>query len=307
MSTHTQETTAGPIGVAITDDLLHAVSFDRSKGVVANSVRAVIDKNDPLGSLIETVGGLREKFGEIERIGVAVPGLIDRATGIVAYSERLPKLSKVNLRELLREKAQVEAVIENDANAAAFGEYSFGAGRGCSNLFYATIGKGVGGSLILNGEIWRGTNGFAGEFGFMTINSEGTRLEDMASSSNIVRRTLNRFNQDNTSSLANLSEDEIDIRAIIKAAESGDDLARLMLERTGAFVGTALASVINLLNVERIVVGGEMTEAGDMVLEPMIEKARKFSFEPSFQQAKIVAAELTDASAIGAALIAQQG
>jgi glucokinase len=194
---------------------------------------------------------------------------------------------------------------ENDANAAAYGEYVLGAGRGSHNIFYATLGTGVGGAFIFEGEIWRGAAGFAGEFGYVPINSEGMRLEEVASSANIIRRTRSRFHQDNTSSLVDIDENLMTISDIVTAAVAQDDFAKLMLERTGNYVGTAVASVINLLNIERIIVGGEIMQAGTIVLESIIARARELSFSPSFASTVIAAGELgSNASAAGAALLA---
>jgi glucokinase len=162
----------------------------------------------------------------------------------------------------------------------------------------------VGGAFIFDGEIWHGAGGFAGEFGYVAINSEGMRLEDVASSSNIIRRTRSRFHQDNTSSLNRMPEESITLTDIITAAENNDDFSQMMLQRTGAYVGSALANVINLLNIERIVVGGEITKAKHLVLEAIVSRARELSFGPSFRSTKIVEGTLGDnASAIGAAIL----
>jgi glucokinase len=131
------------------------------------------------------------------------------------------------------------------------------------------------------------------------------RLEDVASTASIVRRTRIRFHQDSTSSLNKLDEQKIRISDIVSAAARGDDFAQLMLQRTGVYVGTAIASVINLLNIERIVVGGEIMEAAEVVLDAIIRRARELSFAPSFNSTKIVAGELHEnAAAVGAALLA---
>jgi glucokinase len=201
----------------------------------------------------------------------------------------------------------VRVLVENDANAAAYGELKLGAGRGSSNMFYATLGVGVGGALILNNQIWRGVSGFAGEFGYVAVNSDGMRLEDVASAANIVRRTRTRFNRDSTSSLNKLEEEQISIHKIVEAAENGDDFAGLMLERTGSYVGTAIATVINLLNIEKVVIGGEIMHAGHLVLDSVIRRARELSFGPSFEIADIASGELGEsAAAAGVALIANE-
>ena len=165
----------------------------------------------------------------------------------------------------------------------------------------------MGGAFIFGGEIWRGVSGFAGEFGYVPINSEGMRLEEVASTANILRRTRSRFHQDSTSSLNKLGEESITLTDIIAAAGEDDDFAQMMLERTGVYVGTAIASVINLLNPERIVVGGEIMQAKQLVLDAIIERARELSFAPSFDAASIVEGELGDyAAAAGAALLTGQ-
>jgi glucokinase len=173
-------------------------------------------------------------------------------------------------------------------------------------MFYVTLGIGVGGAFIFDGKVWHGTNGFAGEFGNLAIDEEGTRLEDVASGTNIIRRTRHRFHQDSTSSLRGLPETEITVADVVREAREGDDFAHLMLERTGRYVGTAVAGVINLLNVEKIVVGGEVMQAEEVVLHAIIERARQMSFLPSFQATQIVAGELGErAAASGAALLSK--
>jgi glucokinase len=260
-----------------------------------------------LPQVADFISRLKEKFGAFERVGVAVPGLIRRDSGRVAYSAHIPEHSAIDLADEIEKATGVKAVVENDANAAAYGELKLGAGRGSSDLFYATLGTGVGGALILDGKIWRGVSGFAGEFGYVAVNSDGMRLEDVASAANIVRRTRTRFNRDSTSSLNKLPEEQISIHKIVEAAENGDDFASLMLERTGSYVGTGIATVINLLNIEKVVIGGEIMHAGHLVLDAVIRRARELSFGPSFDTAEIVAGELgEEAAAIGAALIANE-
>ena len=133
------------------------------------------------------------------------------------------------------------------------------------------------------------------------------KLEDVASNANIIRRTKDRFQQDGTSSLGKLDEDEIRIANVVREARDGDDFAHLMLDRTGIYVGTAIANVINLLNVERIVVGGQIMEADNIVLDSIIRRARELTFAPSFEATQIVSGNLGEnAAAIGAALLSAE-
>jgi glucokinase len=225
----------------------------------------------------------------------------------VAFSALLPEQLGDDLIEMVNADTGLEIIVENDANAAAYGEYKLGAGKGSRSIFYVTLGEGVGGAFIFDGTIWRGVSGFAGEFGYLAINSEGMRLEDVASTANIVRRTRSRFHQDNTSALARFDERKIGIDDIVAAANNEDDFAKLMLERTGTYVGSAVANVINLLNIEKIVIGGEIAEAKHYILDALTSRARELSYGPSFESTEIVTGELgRDAAAIGAALIAAE-
>ena len=292
------------VGIEISGTALTAVVIGENDAVVSSRSIAVTDAESMVPQLIELIEDLKKEYGGFSRVGVAVPGLVDRTSGRVAFSANIPEYAKVDLVKSVRAATGLEVVIENDANAAAVGEFCRGAGRGSRNMFYATLGEGVGGAFIFAGEIWRGAAGFAGEFGYVPINSEGMRLEDVASAANIVRRTRSRFHQDSTSSLSKLSEEEINMNEIIAAAERDDDFAQMMLERTGMYVGTAVASVINLLNIEKVVVGGEIMQAKHLVLHALVERARELSFAPSFDSTSIVEGELgTDAAAIGAAFI----
>jgi glucokinase len=295
------------VGIEASVASFRAVSMDGAGAVTATQTSAFDASAGTLPQLSAFISNLQDKLGAFDRVGIAVPGLIRRESGLVAYSAHIPEHSAIDIANEIETATGLKAYVENDANAAAYGELKLGAGRGSSNLFYATLGVGVGGALILNKHIWRGVSGFAGEFGYVAINSDGMRLEDVASAANIVRRTRTRFNRDSTSSLNKLDEEQISIYKIVEAAENGDDFAGLMLERTGSYVGTAIATVINLLNIEKIVIGGEIMHAGHLVLDAVVRRARELSFGPSFEHADIVAGELgQNAPAIGAALLANE-
>ncbi len=295
------------VGVEASNSAFTGVCLDPDGTVVARESAEVSRASNALPQIFEFINSLRSKFGEFSKIGIAVPGLIEQSRQRVAYSAHIPEHAMGDFADEIRAATGLQPTVENDANAAAYGEFRLGAGRGSNDLFYATLGEGVGGAFIINGQIWRGSGGFAGEFGYVTINSDGMRLEEVASTANIVRRTRNRFHQDSTSSLKKLDESQIGITDIVNAAERGDDFAQMMLQRTGIYVGTAVASVINLLNIERVIVGGEILRAGDVVLQSIIRRARELSFSPSFESTAIVAGELeSDAAAIGAALLANE-
>jgi glucokinase len=294
------------LGIDISADQLRAILVSADGSISEAFVEARFDGSDPLDRIVGFVRSASERLGPGVAIGVSVPGLINKQNGGVAYSANIPETSSLNIAEAIESAVGISVLLQNDANAAAFAEYKLGAGKGASSLFYATVGDGVGGAFILDGKLWHGAAGYAGEFGYIAIDAEGTRLEEVASTSNIVRRTRSRFNRDSTSSLGKLPEDKIGIGEIIKAVEEGDEFARLMLERTGSYVGTAIANVINLLNIETIVVGGDITAAEHVVIDAITARARELSFARAFEKTKIVSGTVGEnAAAIGAALLAR--
>lgn len=292
------------VGIEVANSKIRAVCLNES-GELKDSFNVnTSPEQGKFPQVIKFIEETKKRFGDFEKIGIAVPGLIDESSKRVAFSTFIPEHEKFDFLGEMESETGLSITVENDANAAAFAEYKIGAGRGSKNLFYATIGRGVGGALIFDGTIWRGVSGFAGEFGHIAIDSDGSKLEDVASRESIVRRTRGRFHQDHTSSLNKLEEEQIEIFDIVKAAENDDDFAQMMLKRTGYFIGTAIAGVINLLNIERIVVGGEIMHARHLVLDAIIERAEELSFAPSFKATKIVEGELGEnASSIGAAFL----
>jgi glucokinase len=269
--------------------------------------------------LIEQVADLGRELGSQSTgaMGIAVPGLVNRQIDQVVVSRDLPTTVREDLHSEFTRATGLRVEIENDANAAAYGEYKVGAGRGSRDIFYMTIGKGIGGAIILDGKLWTGATGFAGEIGHITIDSEGMEcvcgktgcLETVASAPSIVRRAQERLFRDSTSSLSrlglnrNFSADDV-----AHEANDGDDFALMMIERTGRYIGTGVATVINLLNIERIILGGGVMDAGELILNPIINEARRRAFQPCFDATQIVAASLgKEAVAIGAAMLARDG
>jgi len=255
--------------------------------------------------------------GKVAAIGIGIPGLVNRKTNRIEVMPNLPTLSEIDITAEISRETALPVILDNDANAAAYGELQVGAARGRREVFFVALGTGIGAGLIINGGIYRGAAGFAGEFGHMTIDPEGIEcacgnigcLETIVSGPSIVRRTRERLYRDRTSSLSRLAiprDREFTAEDIAKAAREGDEMAQLMLERTGMFLGIALAAVLNLLNVEMVVMGGGVMDAGDLILKPTIKETRRRAFPPSFNSCEIVIAKLgLSAGMIGAALMAR--
>src|SRR5438309_1553909 len=301
------------VGIDIAAKTMHAVMISAAGEVKARR-DAELKAENIISEITNLVAGFRET-GPIKSVGVGIPGLVNRETDQVLISTGLPSIVRDDIHSELMKATGLRFELENDANAAAYGEYKAGAGRGARDIFYIGIGEAIGGAIILDGKLWLGASGCAGEIGHITINTEGAEclcgntgcLETVASGPNIVRRALDRLHRDSTSSLSRLAlQENLTVADVAREANNGDDFSVMMLERTGKSIGTAVASMINLLSIERIILGGAIMEAGDLILKPIIEEARRRSFQPCFEATKIVAAELgADGVAIGAALLAR--
>ncbi len=284
-------------------------------GQVLERREAPIEADKLVSQVAQVVKEFRGLNPNIAAVGIAIPGLVDRQSDRVVASRDLPASVRQDLHAEFMEATGLRVEIENDANAAAYGEYIVGAGRGSRDMFYVTIGEGIGGAIILDGKLWTGASGFAGEVGHITIDTEGIEcecgnmgcLETVASGPNIVRRANERLHRDGTSSLSRLAiNKDFTAADLAHEANNGDDFSAMMIERTGKYIGTGVASVLNLLNIERIVLGGGVMDAGDLILKPIIQEAKRRAFQPCFEATEIVAATLgADAVSIGAAMLAR--
>jgi len=302
------------IGIDLSSPVLR-VAIVNNDGRIEERREVRIDADQLLGQVAQVVSELRGVNSNIEAVGIAIPGLVNRQTDRVIASRDLPLAVRENLHSEFMKATGARVEIENDANAAAYGEYKVGAGRGSRDMFYITIGAGIGGAIILEGKLWTGASGFAGEFGHITIDTEGLEcecgntgcLETLASGPSIVRRANDRLYRDGTSSLSKLAINKnFTADDVAHEAKNGDDFSMMMIERTGKYIGTGVASVLNLLNIERVVLGGGVMDAGELILNPIIQEARRRAFQPCFEATQILAATLgADAASIGAAMLAR--
>jgi glucokinase len=302
------------IGIDLSGPVLRAAVVN-DNGEIIERREAAVEADRLVMQVEQVVNELRGVHPNIETVGIAVPGLVNRTTDRVIASRDLPSTVREDLHSEFTKAMGVRVEIENDANAAAYGEYKVGAGRGSRDMFYVTIGEGIGGAIILDGKLWTGASGFAGEFGHITIDTEGLEcdcgntgcLETVASAPNIVRRANERLHRDGTSSLSRLAINKnFTADDVAHEARNGDDFSMMMIERTGKFIGTGVASVLNLLNIERVVLGGGVMDAGELILNPIIQEARRRAFQPCFEASKILAATLgEDAASIGVAMLAR--
>ena len=292
-------------------------------GRILTQRRVVAEVRNPrvfVDQLIEITNSLKsssEADGKVVGVGIGWAGLVDQRAQRIEVTPNLVDLSRFDLLLELKQATGLEVIFDNDANVAAYGEWRRGAARGVDDVFYITVGTGIGSGLILGGQLQRGSRGFAGEFGHYKLDLQGLEcacggtgcLETLASGPNIVRRVRERLFSDPAFSISRLASDmegTLTAERVVQAAMEDDELAQSVLSETGRFLGLAVASIINLLNVEVVVVGGGVMAAGELILGPIREEVRNSAIAPAFACCRIVAAELgQDAGIIGAALLAR--
>jgi glucokinase len=249
--------------------------------------------------------------GRISAVSVVVPGTVNVEQGTVVKAPNLPSLDNFNLTTRLSEQLLMPALLENDANAAAVGEMWRGAGQGRSSIVCVTLGTGVGGGIILNGELWRGANGAAAEIGHMCVDPFGgvacgcgSRgcLEVYASATAIVRMTREAAPRHPDSSL--LSK-ELTSQVVFSAGQEGDELALEVFRRMGVYLGIGIANLINILNPEMIVIAGGVMNGWELFENSMRHEVADRAFPLLAASVKIVRAECgDDAGLLGAARLA---
>lgn len=241
------------------------------------------DRSDNLENVLRLVGELRHVQGippeKIRGIGVAVPSIVKEPEGIVVWAPALG-WRDLHLKALLEDRFELPSFVENDVNLAALGESRYGCAQGVKNLVAIFIGTGIGGGLILNGDLYRGQAGAAGEIGYLlptpadlgrTYDQFG-RFETLAAGPGIARRAKAALAAGETSVLADV--DPLTAREVFQAARDGDSLATRVIEETVDYLAQAIANVAAVLNPEMVVLGGGVARSGDLLLEPIKERIK---------------------------------
>jgi glucokinase len=299
---------------AVVDSDGKILSRDHSLTLATRGPEAVIE------TLLESTGRVLKQAGitsaELRVIGLGAPGLSDPETGVLFTSPNLPGWKDVPLREIVERELGKKTVLINDANAAAVGELRLGAGRGYRHLIYITISTGIGGGVIIDGRLYTGAIGTAGELGHMTILDSGPICncgrpgcwEALASGTALAREARSRVKEGaGTTLLSYVGGDVTRVTAevIHKAAQDGDLLARELIEQTGHYLGVGLANLVNIFNPEIIVIGGGLSNIGDMLFQPAFKVAEEKSFEVPYRAVRFALAELgRNSGVLGAALYA---
>jgi glucokinase len=259
-------------------------------------------KKKVIAKLIKSVNLVLAKAGvplsKVSRIGVGAPGPIINGA-IIASAPNLPGWKKVNLKQILQRAFKKPVVIENDANAAALAEYRFGAGKGSKNMIYMTVSTGIGGGIILDGKLYRGSTGTAGEVGHMIIDPKGPKcgcgnhgdLEALSSGPSIARAAGQK-----------------DAVKAVEVARKGNKRAKKAIADAAKNLGIGIGNLNNLLNIDIVVIGGGVSNMKELIFTPARHWAKEVSLLEPGKHLKIVPAKLKDhVGVMGAIAIAMEG
>jgi glucokinase len=277
------------------------------------------DQSEVLAIMVEAVAEIHAAAPDVEAIGFGLPSLIDRERGISVMSVHLP-LDDLPFRDLMSERLGLPVFVDNDANAAMLAEHRMGAARGVANAVLLTLGTGIGGGLVLDGELYRGSTGAAAELGHIVVDIDGPPcqgdcpgrgcLEALASGGAIGREgeEAARANPDSALGRAAAEEREITGALVTELAHDGDHAARGVLELIGRRLGAGITSLVHICNPEVVVVGGGAVAAGELILGPARAVLAERGLRPSRDLARVVTSHFGEESGmLGAALLALHG
>jgi len=298
---------------------LRVATVDRNGKITCRQMQPTPQAEKPNEIVHELIDAVREcereivgTGGAISAVSIAVPGTVNVAEGVVVKAPNVPCLDGFRLGAALESELEWPVILENDANAAAIGEMWQGAGRGHRTIICVTLGTGVGGGIILDGKLWRGANGSAAEIGHIgvdpfagvpcTCGSRGC-LEVYASATAIVRMTREAGPRYPNSVLHNT--EDLTSEKIYQAGKEGDELAIEVFRQMGVYLGIGLASLINVLNPEIVVIGGGLSNGWELFEKHMHQQILERAFPVPARCVKIVRAECgDDAGLLGAARLA---
>jgi glucokinase len=310
------------IGVDMGGTKLLAGAVDKGLSVHHRVQRSVsgLDQSSLLDTAVDAVEEARAAAqGEIDAVGFGIPSLIDQRTGRAVLAVNLPLLD-IPFADIMAERLGLPVFVDNDANLAALAEHRAGAAQGCDEAVVLTIGTGIGGGLILRGELYHGAVGTAAELGHMVIDMDGPPcqgncpnrgcLESLASGTALAREALRLARERPDSGLAQAlaAGRELAGPLVTELAYDGDATAIDAIEVIGTRLGVGLASLVNIFNPDVIVIGGGVIAAGDLLLRPAREEMKRRALPPSRDEVKVVAAHFgIEAGMIGAAALAFDG
>ena len=312
------------IGVDLGGTNVRAALTDREGQILHEVRRPALSDQRPeftLANIRDAVAEVIENQGagpkEVVGIGIGLPGIMDDADGTVFWSPNFPHWENVPVAREVGGPSHLPVTLLNDAKCAALGELSFGAGRGARHMVMITVGTGIGGAFVVDGQLLLGPNGSIGEVGHHTIDPDGPLCgcgnhgcwERFCGRDAIVGRTVRLLQRGRMSALLEKVKRPGDVTPalVAHAAAAGDALAVEVMEETGFYIGIGVANLVNMLNPEVFVIGGGIAQAGEPLFGPVRRTVAARAVALQAKMARIVPAELGDnAGVMGAAARALQ-
>jgi glucokinase len=311
------------VGVDLGGSKILSVVADARGKVISRDLRVTSASQGPeaviqaiLESVRQAIAQADVSVSQLSGIGIGAPGISNPRTGVIFTSPNLPGWQDVPLRDIIAGEMGLKTFLINDANAAALGELYFGAARGARNFIYITISTGIGGGIVIDGKLYSGAGGTAGEIGHMTIADNGPRCtcgstgcwEQLASGTALTREARRRIAEGAETIISDYAGGDVEkvtAEVVSRAFDQGDGLARELLAQTSHYLGVGLANLINIFNPELVVIGGGLSNMGDKLLNPAYQVAGERAFREAYRAVRFTRAELGgDAGVLGAAALA---
>ena len=287
------------------------------EGLTADEVTRIHTKHKtekPLERLINLLSDVWPEDGLVKAISVAVPGPTDPYRGVIIDAPNIPGWENLPLQQILEDRFQTPVALVNDANAAALGEWRYGAGQGHHDMLYLTISTGIGSGIIVNDRLLLGAHGLAGELGHTTILVNGPtcgcgqagHLEALASGTAMLRWVEEQLTRGAISSLP--KDEPLTGKMINRAAEAGDELSIQALSRAGTYTGIAIASFLQIFNPTVVVIGGGVSQSGDLLMVPLRHALEEHAMAPQYLDNLTITRALfgDEAGLVGALTLARE-
>jgi len=299
------------IGIDLGEINLKISHLNRNYKIISKrilSTRNYSARSQLISAIADSVGIVladnKLNLRQVCAVGIGLPGPVDAQAGLVHFFPNIPGWKNVNLKKILEKKIRIPVRLDNDANLMSLAEYRLGAAKGADNAMCLTLGTGVGAGIIIQNKLYRGSSFAAGELGHLPVNIFGPKcncggiacLEAYIGNNRIMQKVEKEFGR------------KIALEELSRMANHGNKKAQKIWDDVGLYLGRALVAVVNLLNLEKIVIGGGIAEAGELIFKKVRKVVSEQAMPVQAKRVKILRAKLgSDAGMIGAAIFAREG
>ncbi len=294
------------------------------EGIILSNNKRPTESKAPTPQIIDNIYNVIKELigmhgGNPLALGMGIPGAIQFEKGVVTRSPHFPNWNHFDIRSAFAQKISVPFFIDNDANCAALGELWQGSGKITSNFCLLTLGTGIGGGIVLDKKLLRGADGMAAEIGHLIVEPEGKPcgcggrgcLEKYVSAHSAVEQALEQFDSavaGNLCRAANSMKDKVTSKLLFDLATEGDPFCASLFQTMGKYLGIGFADLVHIFNIERIIIGGGMMAAWDLLIPPAIREMKSRTYQIPAERVKVVPAECgEDAGVLGAVYLAKTG